>query len=146
MALTIKSLESRLSVSPQITPEQLLEIRAAGFRSVVCNRPDSEEVGQPVADEIAAQAELLDMPFRCIPVIGSAITEADIDAFGRALSELPPPVLAYCRSGNRCTLLWALSEVGSRPVSEIEACAQRAGYDLSALKPQLLARAARCAP
>lgn len=143
MSLTFKSLEPRLSVSQQIRPADLVAIRNAGFHSIICNRPDAEVDGQPSAADVAQQAECLGMPFRCIPVLGSAISDADIEAFRRALSELPHPVLAYCRSGNRCTLLWALAEAGSRPLSDIEARAQRAGYDLTALKPRLLALAER---
>lgn len=143
MPFVVKSLEPRLSVSSQIGPADLAEIRRAGFRSIVCNRPDGEALGQPCATEVAQQAERIGMPFRCIPVLGSAITDADIDAFRRALKELPQPLLAYCRSGNRCTLLWALAEAGSRPVSEIEAIAEHAGYSLAALKPRLLALAER---
>lgn len=94
-----------LAVMGQITPEDVAALAQAGFKSIICNRPDEEEPGQPDFAEIAAAAEAQGMPAVQIPVDAERPVEMQKDAFARALADLPGPVLAYCRTGNRCTLL-----------------------------------------
>lgn len=99
--MTFKSVNEWISIAPQIEVEQLPAIDAAGFRSIVCNRPDGEEPGQPTAAALAAAAEARGLRFVHIPVTTGAVDEADIAAMARALRELPAPFLAFCRSGAR---------------------------------------------
>ena len=115
-------------------------IAAAGFKSVINNRPDGEEPGQLDHESAAAAAERAGLEYRYIPVVGSDIGEADIAAFARALEEMPKPIMAHCRSGMRSTVLWALAEAGSRGVEDVLNRAGAAGYDLSALRARLEAR------
>ena len=141
MSIAPKTLEPRLAVSGQIGPQDIAAIAAAGYRALICNRPDGEAAEQAGAEQMAAAAAAAGLPFRFIPVVGSAIDDAAIAAFRAALTELPLPIFAYCRSGNRCTLLWALAEAGQRPLSDIEARAQAAGYDITPLRSRLLSAA-----
>ncbi|WP_241301183.1 aminotransferase class V-fold PLP-dependent enzyme [Burkholderia stabilis] len=97
---------SGFSVSRQITPAELKAIRNAGFRSIICNRPDGESADQPAFDEIAAAARELGLDARYLPVERDRIGEAEVDAFEALLDALPKPVLAYCRSGSRSGALW----------------------------------------
>ena len=68
----------------------------------------------------------------------SQVNRADVDAFGKLLAELPKPVLAYCRSGTRCATLWCLWQAGQRPLPDILARAQAAGYDMAAVMERTL--------
>lgn len=95
------------SVSGQITAADVAAIKAAGFKSIIGNRPDSEEGAVPHG-EIEAAAKAAGLPFRFIPVVPSAITRENVEAQANALDELPGPVFAYCRSGARCTNLYGL--------------------------------------
>lgn len=95
------------AVSPQIRAEDIPLIKEAGFRSVICNRPDGEDPGQPSADEIRAAAEAAGLEFRWVPVISGQMTPENVEEQAKALDELPGPVFAYCRSGTRCTNLYA---------------------------------------
>lgn len=95
------------SVSPQITPEEVADIKKAGFKSVICNRPDDEQPGQPSADSVRAAVEAAGLEFRFVPVISGQMTMANVEDMSKALDELPAPVFAYCRSGTRCTNLYA---------------------------------------
>ncbi|MBU0823798.1 MAG: TIGR01244 family phosphatase, partial [Alphaproteobacteria bacterium] len=99
--MTIKTLSPGLGVSPQIGPADVAALAASGFRSIICNRPDDEERGQPSAVAVAAAADALGLRFIHIPVVAGTIDEGDAAAMTRALAELPGPVLAYCRSGAR---------------------------------------------
>jgi uncharacterized protein (TIGR01244 family) len=96
------------SVSGQIQPEEVAAIKAAGFKSVICNRPDDEQPGQPSADTVKAAVEAAGLTFRYIPVISGQITAQNAEDQAEALDELEGPVFAYCRSGARCTNLFGL--------------------------------------
>ncbi len=96
------------SVSGQIQPEDIAAIKDAGFKSVICNRPDDEQPGQPAASSIQAAAEAAGLAFRYIPVISGQITMDNVEDQAEALDELEGPVFAYCRSGARCTNLYGL--------------------------------------
>ncbi|MBU9578756.1 TIGR01244 family phosphatase [Ralstonia mannitolilytica] len=97
---------SGLAASRQIVPADLKAIRDAGFRSVICNRPDGEGDDQPAFAEIAAAARELGLEARYLPVEPNRIGDAEVDAFGALVDALPKPILAYCRSGNRASALW----------------------------------------
>ena len=95
------------SVSPQILPEDVAAIKSAGFKSVICNRPDDEQPGQPSADSVKAAVEAAGLEFRYIPVISGQMTSENVADQAAALDELEGPVFAYCRTGTRCTNLYA---------------------------------------
>lgn len=94
------------SVSGQITPDEVAAIKAAGFKSVICNRPDDEQHGQPSADSVKSAVEAAGLAFRYIPVISGAMTGDNVADMAEALDEMDGPVFAYCRSGTRCTNLY----------------------------------------
>ncbi|RWN56806.1 TIGR01244 family sulfur transferase [Mesorhizobium sp.] len=96
------------SVSGQIQPEEVAAIKAAGFKSVICNRPDDEQPGQPSADTVKAAVKAAGLTFRYIPVVSGQITAQNVEDQAEALDELEGPVFAYCRSGARCTNLFGL--------------------------------------
>ena len=96
------------SVSGQIQPEDIAAIKDAGFKSVICNRPDDEQPGQPSANSIKAVAEGAGLAFRYIPVISGQITGENVAEQAAALDAMAKPVFAYCRSGARCTNLYMM--------------------------------------
>lgn len=95
------------AVSPQISIDDVRLIRDAGFKSVICNRPDNEDPGQPSADTIKAAVEAAGLQFLWVPVISGQMTPDNVSDQANALEALPGPVFAYCRSGTRCTNLYA---------------------------------------
>ena len=98
------------AVSAQIQPGDVEGLSQAGFRSIVCHRPDNEDPGQPSVESVRAAAERAGMPFRHIPVAGGQFPAEAVEAMRAALDELPGPVFAYCRSGARSTNLYALAK------------------------------------
>lgn len=135
--MTPKSLTTELSVAGQISPEDIAEIAAQGFRSVICNRPDGEGAGQPLYAEVRKAAKLAGLEMRYLPVASGMVSDESVEAFSAALDDLPKPVLAYCRSGTRSTTLWALSQGRKRPLNEIVSAGARAGYDLSSVAARI---------
>lgn len=126
-----RKLTDTLSVSPQISLDDIDAAAAAGFKTVICNRPDAEEPGQlPLADITAKLAEK-GIAFIHQPIVSGQMSPADGAAFGNHIAAAEGPILAYCRSGTRCSFLWALSQAGSMPANEIIETAAAAGYDVS---------------
>ena len=102
-----RQISETYSVAGQIEPEDVAVIKQAGFKSVICNRPDDEQPGQPSHDAIQSAVEAAGLTFRYIPVISGQMTADNVVDQAAALDELPGPVFAYCRSGTRCTNLFA---------------------------------------
>jgi uncharacterized protein (TIGR01244 family) len=107
--MNIRPITNDFSVSTQILPSDLPQLKANGFSAVICCRPDREDPGQPSFAEIAAAAEKIGMVARHVPVRPDAIGASEVAAFGRAIHELEGPVLGYCRSGARAANLWEKS-------------------------------------
>jgi len=126
-----KPISDTLSVAGQIRPDDIPEIAKAGYRAIICNRPDGEGPDQPAFEEIESAAKSQGLEARYMPVSTGRVQDEDAEAFGKALKELPGPVLAYCRSGTRSATLWSLAEAENRPVTDILASTKRAGYDMS---------------
>jgi uncharacterized protein (TIGR01244 family) len=117
-------------VSPQIAPADIEAVRALGVRVIVNNRPDGEQPGQVPGAEIQAAAEAAGLGYVAAPVRGGP-TEETVQAMTQALAE--GPVLAYCMSGTRSILVWAIAQIiaGARTRDETVALARNAGFDLS---------------
>ncbi|MCB5198417.1 TIGR01244 family phosphatase [Loktanella sp. TSTF-M6] len=129
--MEINKLDSTVSASPQIVPADIAQIRAAGFRSIICNRPDGEGSDQPGFAEIEQAARDAGIVARYVPVTAGQISDADVAEFNAALADLPRPVLAYCRSGTRSATLWSFHAAGTRPMTDILAATKAAGYDMN---------------
>ncbi len=136
--MDIKKIDDGLSVSPQITPIDISEVADAGFRSIICNRPDGESGDQPSFAEVEEAAKAAGLETRYQPVVSGKVTDEDAEAFAKNMNELPGPVLAYCRSGTRCATLWALSEAADgRTLPVILSKTKLAGYDMSGVARRL---------
>ncbi|WP_242148121.1 TIGR01244 family sulfur transferase [Sphingomonas sp. BAUL-RG-20F-R05-02] len=140
----LRKIDESVSVSPQITPEQVAEIAAAGFVGIVNNRPDGEDAGQPGGAAIRTAAEAAGLSYTEIPVTQAGFSHPQIDAMVTALEGAGGPVLAYCRSGTRSCNLWALARAKQgRDPDVLIAKGREAGYDLDGLRPLLEALSGR---
>jgi len=128
--MDIRSLTNELAVSPQILASDMSAIARAGFRSVICNRPDGEGADQPLYAEIERAADEHGLNVRYLPAESGKVTDEQGVAFGELMAQLPKPVLAFCRTGMRSTTMWALSQGGRRPLPEIIELSSKAGHDL----------------
>lgn len=108
MALTVKTLSNDVSVAPQLGPEAMAEAAAAGFRSVINNRPDFEGgLGQPTSASVEAAARAAGLEYAWLPVAPNLQSADEIARFARLLATLPKPILAFCRSGTRSGKLFS---------------------------------------
>ena len=130
-------LTPNVTALPQPTVDDIAELADRGYRSIIGNRPDGEAPDQPEWNQLKAAAAARNMEAVQIPVVASQITDADIRAFRDALERLPKPIAAFCRTGTRSTLLWALANEASLTVDERISIAAKEGYDLEPFRPLL---------
>ncbi|TEA77507.1 TIGR01244 family sulfur transferase [Allopusillimonas ginsengisoli] len=107
MPVQINALTSDFAVAPQLTPDDMQAVADAGFKSVIINRPDLEGgPDQPLSADVMAAAREAGLSIEYQPVVSGAMTPDDVARFAELLDTLPAPVLAYCRTGTRCTHLY----------------------------------------
>jgi uncharacterized protein (TIGR01244 family) len=135
--MDIRALTPDYAVSPQIEPADLPAIKAAGYVTIIDNRPDGEIPPHLHTPQMQAAAEALGLTFVANPVIGGQLTMDNVTAQAAAIAASAGPVFAYCASGNRCSIVWALANAGKRPVDELVGLPARFGYQLDHLRPQI---------
>jgi uncharacterized protein (TIGR01244 family) len=108
--LPLRQIAPDVCVAPQLTPAAMAEAAAAGFKSVINNRPDFEHgPDQPTSAQMEAAAHAAGLEYRFLPVDGGYQSPQEIEAMAQLLAELPRPILAFCRSGARSTRLYSLA-------------------------------------
>lgn len=135
--MDVKRINDHVSVSPQISPEDIATIKARGFVAIINNRPDGEAPDQPIGATIEQAARAAGLTYHHIPLGRDGVSPEMIERTKSVLEGSAGPVFCYCRSGTRSTTLWALSQAGKAPASEIISAAANAGYDMSHLAGHL---------
>ncbi|HEY8576351.1 MAG TPA: TIGR01244 family sulfur transferase [Devosia sp.] len=135
--MDLKRINERVSVSGQIQPEDIPALKAAGFTTIINNRPDGESPDQPAGAEIEAAAKAAGLSYHAIPLGREGVSAEMVEQTKAALAQSSGPVFAFCRSGTRSTTLWALSQAGEQDAGEIISQAAEAGYDMSHLAGHL---------
>lgn len=136
--MDIKKLGDDLAVTPQVLIADLPQIKAQGFRSIICNRPDGEGADQPTFEEIATAAKKLGLEMAYQPIVPGKIGDADVAEFDGLLTRLPGPVLAFCRTGTRSATLWSLMQAKTRNVADILGATKAAGYDMAGVARRIV--------
>jgi len=132
-----KTISEKLSVSGQISPADVAALGEAGVKTIICNRPDGESPDQPCADDIRAEAEKHGIAFHHNPVTPDNVSPEAVAEQGKILRDCGGEAFAYCGSGKRATVLWALSNPEGKSEDERLKCAAAAGYDLEPLRHRL---------
>ena len=125
------------SVSTQLTAADFAELAAAGYKTIINNRPDGEEAGQLTASNAQKIAQEHGMNYVHVPVNMSELTSATVDQFSVALADNPGPILAHCKSGTRSCVLWTMATAKQNimPLEELMQRTAQNGYDLTRMRP-----------
>lgn len=140
-AMEIRALTPDYAVSPQIDPSDLPTLKAAGYTTIIDNRPDGEVAPPLQAEAMKAAAEALGLTFIINPVLPGAMTAENVTVQAQAVAEAAGPVFAYCASGNRSSVVWMMMNAGKLPVDEMIATTARFGYNHAPLRAQIEAAA-----
>ncbi|MCF6234602.1 MAG: TIGR01244 family sulfur transferase [Rhodobacteraceae bacterium] len=135
--MDIRPLTPHYAVSAQICVDDLAKVADAGIKTVICNRPDSEIPAELHHARIRTAAEAVGLNFVVLELTMQTLTPANIARQHALIEKSDGPVLAYCRTGTRCSVVWALTQAGDMATDAILAAATTAGYDLSGLAPTL---------
>ena len=107
--MSIYRMSEKCAVAGQIIPDDVTTLAVEGYTTVICNRPDGEEYGQPLASDVAAACEEHGIVFHNIPIDRSGLTQSMVDSFRDAVVNSDGLALAYCRSGQRSAVIWQAS-------------------------------------
>ncbi len=136
--MDIRPITPDFAAAPQIAATDLPEAARRGFRTLICNRPDGEEPGQPDFAEIEKAASELGMAVHYLPISNAVgLTTETVDALEKLLAKAERPVLAFCRSGTRSTMAWGMAMSASEDPETLIRAAATAGYDLAPLRPAM---------
>ena len=124
-------LDKSIAVSPQIAADDVAEIAKAGYKTIICNRPDGEGNDQPLFHEIEEAAGRRGLQVHYLPVESGQVSDDDAARFGEIFEAAAKPVFAFCRSGTRSVTLWSLSRAGKLPLADILTASKEAGYDMA---------------
>ena len=141
--MDIRTVTPRYSVTPQIAPEDIGAIKAAGFTKVICNRPDAEDPPALQAARIEEAATAAGLDFVYNPVNGAAMTLDNVEEQAEAMAAAEGKTVAYCASGMRSAVIWAFAQAGQQDTDAIIAAGNAAGYPMDGLRAQIEALAAR---
>ncbi len=133
-----RKISKTFAATGQITPTDIADLAEQGYTTIVNNRPDGEEGPlQPSSDENRRAAEALGMSYHYLPMTPEMLTPELVEQFHKVLQESQGPVLAHCKSGTRCAVLWALAETAreGREIDTVLNETAQAGFDLSRMRP-----------
>lgn len=133
-----RKISETFAAAGQIRPTDMSYLAEQGYTTVINNRPDGEEGPlQPSSDENRRAAEALGLRYHYLPMTPELLTPEMVEQFHKALQESEGPVLAHCKSGTRCAVLWALAETAreGRDIDTVLGETAQAGYDLSRMRP-----------
>ena len=141
--MDIKPLSPTFAVSPQIGVEDIPAIVAAGYTTIICNRPDAEVPPSHQARAIGDAAKAAGLNFVVQPVTHQGLNMEMITDQKASMDAADGPILAYCASGTRSSIVWSFAQAGEMPTQDIIAATSAAGYDLGGMGPQIDAIANR---
>ncbi len=141
--MEIRALTPTYAVSPQIEPADLALIKVAGYTTVINNRPDGEISENLHGPAMQQAAEALGLTFVINPLIPGQFTPENIATQAAAVTASTGPTFAYCASGNRCSIIWAMMNAGKLPLEDLISTPARFGYRLDQWRPTLEALAAK---
>lgn len=137
MGMELREIEPGYVVSPQIESGDVVTLAAAGFRTIINNRPDIENPASCTAAAIRAVVEAAGLTFVDNPLTHGAIDAPQAQKQREAIESADGPVFAYCATGNRCTIIWAMAMAGRRPADELIEAGARWGYNLEPYRARI---------
>ena len=143
--MNFSNITEDFAVTGQLAFNDSWTVSGQGFGTVINCRPDGEKPGMMMAVQAGEGAAEHGMEYHHIPVAMNGISEAMVEEFAQALDAAKGPVLAYCASGRRAVILWAIVHAGKIAVAQIVSSCAQAGHDISQLVPLLQHRAQQAA-
>jgi len=107
--MRFKRLSDHYAVAMQIDPEDVEFYAGEGFTTIVCNRPDGEDYGQPTSASVREACEKHGIEFHMLPIDSPVVHPDTVRQFLDVMRSAKGPVLGYCRTGTRSAILWQMA-------------------------------------
>ncbi len=130
--MDIRTLSPDFAVTPQIHVSDIEDIKAEGFTHIVCNRPSAESAPGDKPSDIEMATKAAGLGFSNNPVVMGQLNMENVNA-----QKIDGKTLAYCASGTRSAIVWALAVAGTQPTKDILAALDTAGFPMPQLGPQV---------
>ncbi len=130
-------IEKSYSVSEQINCDDIKSLADDGIKTIICHRPDGEETNQISSAELKSAAAENGIKFIQIPVSGLNIPQHILQEFISLIDQNDDKIHAYCRTGMRASVFWALSQARSLSSNDILTKAHALGINLTPIIEQL---------
>ena len=128
--MKIQQLNKHVYIADQINISDMSSLREIGIQTIINNRPDNEEINQPLSEALSKYASTINIDYYYLPVISGGYSINTIKEFTRLLSTAKSPVLVFCRTGNRSINLWALSQAPKLGRQYVLTKAKEIGFDI----------------
>lgn len=135
--MDLRKITETYTASPQLEPGDMAALATQGVTTVICNRPDAENPPALQAAAMQAAAEAAGLAFVYNPIVGGAMTRDNVEEQADAIAGSDGPVVAYCASGTRSTVVWAYGAAADLGADAVLAAAAQGGYQLEGLRPDL---------
>lgn len=135
--MDIRKITDSYFVAPQLQPEEFPDLAQAGITTIICNRPDMEVPPSHHAGQMRLAAEAAGLAFHDLPLTHQSLNPENVARHRDLIENSAGTVLAYCASGTRSTIVWALGQADRMNADDIIAAARAGGYDLDNVRPTL---------
>lgn len=135
--MDIRQLTPAFSVSPQIDPQDIAQIAQLGYKTVICNRPDAENPASHHVAQMQSEADKHGLTLLLNQFATPMLSMEHVEAQKALLQDAQTPVLAYCASGTRSTMVWSLAMAGTLETDAIIQAAAQGGYQMEGLRGQI---------
>ncbi|XQW83884.1 TIGR01244 family sulfur transferase [Thalassotalea piscium] len=129
--MKIQQLSKYVYIADQVNTSDIETLKALGIHAVINNRPDNEEVGQPLSDELSKSMKASGIEYAYLPITPCVYTETNIEEFSVLFNAMKKPILLFCRTGNRAVNLWALSQMNKYGKKNVIDKAKNIGFDVA---------------
>jgi len=108
-----------------------------GFRKIICNLPDGEIPDVHDSARIFEAAAHFDLECVYMPIVMTEMTPQIVLQHTKEVIETNGAVLAYCATGRRALMMWALEFSNKYSIDHILSKADSVGFDLTGMRQKL---------
>jgi sulfide:quinone oxidoreductase len=128
--MKIQQLNEHVYISDQINITDMSRLRKLGIQTIINNRPDNEEDNQTLSEALSKYASTINIDYYFLPVISGDYPMNVIKEFTELLNTARPPIVVFCRTGNRSINLWGLSQTPKFGHQYVLIKAKEIGFDI----------------
>jgi sulfide:quinone oxidoreductase len=128
--MQIQQLNENVYIASKIDISDMNKLKEIGIQSIINNRQDNEEVGQSLSGDLSQYAASIELDYYYLPITSGCYPNTSVDKLTELLNTAKPPVVIFCRTGNRSINLWARSQKKIFGYQYVFIKAKELGFDI----------------